>query len=493
MELDDSQIIGEFLRKEQNVFTAAQFQKYLKAHGVKIAKSQIIDLLRSSDFIFTLVNDEYITRAGVFTGRWFSFKPTKEEVSKGKFIIGHRGMPFVNPDISPDCIKVVANGLILPDESEVFSMNLAMDVFALYGEGYILPYILNDHSNNSTPLTSVQYSMPSEVNLTCWSLDKIATSGKFKYGDRILCRVVDWETSCIEMSVIDSSSKMTISQAAIEREEWYTDFENGLLQSFDRNGPASSIEEQLAFLFLENQEQLCIKNCGSAEEFLKHTKKIGFSPFGVENRIWRNGESVPYIGEWNKGLANELVMANMAMSFSPHILDAYLQNHISEELSGKKDLESVPQLVEKIVPSVFRMPAEERKVVVLNIEKRRAILKAEYNQFAERPIVAVRKRILELYSQVNELLCSIGCSGLTIESFPQQEMIILSQLFTHINRMLEEIENVFARDFFPVDEVQLSLTGMEDTFEDIGGSLYSALEEKRVSSFEMVDSSNKDE
>ena len=69
----------------------------------------------------------------------------------------------------------------------------------------------------------------------------------------------------------NSSSELTADD--LEREEWYSNFEKGLINGFETNGPVSSIEQQLAFLFLENQQELCIKNCGSAEEFLKHTKK----------------------------------------------------------------------------------------------------------------------------------------------------------------------------------------------------------------------------
>lgn len=487
MEIDSSRLIGDFLRSKQDIFTADDFYHFLRNNGVKISKNQATDLLRSSDFVFTLINDEYITRAGVFVGRWFSFKPSKEEVQKGRIILGHRCLPFINPETSPDAINVVANNHILNTAPGMFSMNLAMDVYALFGEGYIIPYVLNDRANDITPLASVQYNLPTEVKLTSWNLDEISPEYKFKYGDRILCRVINWEDSVVEMNVLENDMKsLTVSKSALEREGWYSYFENGLLKSFDRNGPSGSIEEQLALLYLENQEELCIKNCGSAEEFLKHTKKIGFSPFGVETRIWRTGEDVPFIGEWNRQYAKEMVMADMSMTFSPYVLDAYIEDNINEEMSGNKKFDSIEDLADKIFPDSLNMTAAERKLVLLNMEKRRDILKRGFNQFSEYPIVTIRKRILELFSKVSMLLCDIGCSGLKIEAFPQQEMIVLSQLFSHIVRLVEEVQNIFSREQFPVDDVSLSLEGMEETFADIGPVLSGALEKNRIKGFEIL-------
>ena len=295
MDFKTNNIIEEYLTETLDVFTTDDFYKHLKANGVKVTKADASEILHVSEYVFSLVNNEFVTKAGVFTGRWFSFKPSREEVEKGQIIIGHRCIPFLPPDTSPDSISVLAGGNMVNSTTQTFSMNLAMDTFSLYGEGYILPYIFNDKGNKDLPLSSVQYNMPQEITLTCWPLKEIAGDTEFKYGDRILCRVISWSDSVVEMRAQSSGlSEFVISDEAVQREEWYSHFENGLLESFDRHGPASSIEEQLSFLFLENQEELCTRCCGSTEEFLAHTSKIGFEPYGVESRIWRKGESVPY-------------------------------------------------------------------------------------------------------------------------------------------------------------------------------------------------------
>lgn len=486
MDYTSSAAITDYLTIKEGVFTVDDFIKYLKLKNVKITKSNALDILRSSNYVFPLVNGEFVTRAGVYTNRWFSIKPTKEEIQKDRLLLGHRCMPFVNPDIAPDEINVVTPLGLITSCSETFSMNLALDLFALFGEGYVLPYIINDKSNKTVPLSSVQYSLPYEITLTCWKLSEIA-GRKLHLGDRLLCRVTDWVSSTVEMTLVDTDDdgELTLTSDDIERENWYTSFENGLLESFDRNGPASSIEEQLAFLFLEHQEELCTKNCGSCEEFLSHTKKIGFSAYGVETRIWRNNETVPYVGEWNKEFSGDMLINEMIMTFSPQIIDSYINNSLYEKNKNKKEA-TLEELLDKMFPPVLKMNPAERRLVLLNMEKRSAILEKQFQKYFDFELAPVRQRILQLFSRVSSLMCSIGCSQLSVEKFPQQELVILSQLFGHIVKMLEEIENVFIRSNLPIDDIMLSMDGMEETFEDIEGSLKQSLDTNIRKSFEFV-------
>ena len=205
MDFRTNNIIEEYLTEQLDVFTADEFYRYLKSQGVKISKTDATEVLQVSEYVFSLINNEFVTKAGVFSGRWFSFKPTREEVEKGSFILGHRCIPFINPELAPDSINVMSDGLDVESEAKVFSMNLAMDTFALYGEGYILPYIFNDKSNTTATLSSVQYSLPQEIKLTCWPIKKISGGEDFKYGDRILCRTISWSEGVMEMVVQPSA------------------------------------------------------------------------------------------------------------------------------------------------------------------------------------------------------------------------------------------------------------------------------------------------
>jgi len=479
--------IEDFLLTYLDVFTLDFFLRYLKNNGIKMPKNAAAELLSSSDYVFTLVGGDYITRAGVFTGRWFSFKPSKEEIKKRHIILGHRCMPFVNPEIAPDQITLqTARKIILSDETS-FSMNLAMDVYALYGEGYVLPYLFNDSANKKQTISSLQYkSLPSEITLTSWPLDEIIGKSDFKYGDRLLCRVVDWAATFVEISVLKNESKSEISKSDIQREEWYSDFENSFLASFEKNGPASSIEEQLAFLYLENTRELCIENCGSAEEFLQHTKKIAFCPYGVESRIWRRGETVPFIGNWNKDVTCEILYSNIALLFSHEVIDFFLRQHLYDKKT-KKSQQTLEDLLNILYPIGIKMLPRERKMILTNLEARLKFMEAYNVSFGSQEMVSIRKRVVNLFSQVINLMCSIAGSGLSLDLFPQQELIILTQLFNHIERIIEELESVYLAAKLPLDDISLSLDGMEDTFEEICGTLNNSLEVNTYNNIKIVE------
>ena len=298
---------------------------------------------------------------------------------------------------------------------------------------------------------------------------------------------MDWEQSIVEVSLQKVNHKgLVVSEDAIEREEWYSYFENDIIKSMEKNGPSDSIDEQLSLLYLEYQDDLCIRNCGSIEEFLSHTSKIGFVSYGVESRIWKKNEEIPYSGPWNSLMSsNDLILSEIAVTFSPHIIDAFLENRIYEE-SKKVETKDIEELMGNIFPQLKELSVSERKLVLLNIEKRNDILKRKYNRFSDYSIAETRKRVLELFSQVNTLFFDIGCSGVEVEKFPQHELVVLSQLYGHIVNILEELEIEFLRERFPIADVELSLNGMEETFDDIKGSLESVLNTNRFKGFEIL-------
>ena len=177
----------------------------------------------------------------------------------------------------------------------------------------------------------------------------------------------------------------------------------------------------------------------------------------------------------------------MALTLTPHVIDAILEDRIYDVSRGKKSIpEDFEDVMKKIFPNMSMISSSERRLVLLNIEKRNDILKKMYNQFSDYPIAQRRKRILSLFTKVSELFCAIGGSGIAAETFPQQELVILSQLYSHVVRLLEEVENVYMRPHFPMEDVSLSLEGMEETFEEISGTLFSSLECNRSKGFEIV-------
>lgn len=489
MKKDISVILRNYFSVQENIFSVSDFIAYLKSKGIKLTFDEALGILNSSNYVFPLINDEFITRAGVFTNKWFSIKPSKEEIKKDRLVLGHRCMPFINPDIPPCDIKIITPTARPFPRFDTFSMNFALDVFAFYGEGYVIPYIINDRANKDFSLQSVQDSLPNQTSLTCWTLSQVA-GRKMNYGERLLCRVVDWPSNTIEVQLIEkelpqNKEELQITVDDLQRERWYNYFEKGFLESFEKNGPSGSIEEQLALLFLENIDVLCVKNCGSSEEFLRHTKQIGFANYGVESRIWRTNEVVPYVGNWNNEISDELMLAEISSNFTPQIIDAYLHQNLFCK-NHLKPTKTIEEIAACIFPPSLIMNKVERTAILLNLEKRNDILNKKYLGSFDNDIAPLRERTLNLFTQVNKLMCSIGGAKLDMKKFPQSELVILTQLYGHIINIIDELENIFLRLKFPVNDVMLSLNGMEETFIEIKSVLERSKAKLFKESFKIV-------
>ena len=207
-------LINDFLHQYSEPFKAKDLQNYIVENdGQKVSVKNLLQILYDSPYVFPIKNNQFIARAGVFAGRWFSFKPSREEIQKGYFMIGHRATPFANPDIPPDYYSIFANEKLVEPESCTFSMNQALDNYSLFGEGYILPIMFNDRNSDVVlRKENTQLNLPTEITLTAWPLSKVSGGEKIQYGDRMLCRFLDWDNGVIEIILQKKNEVLALSQ-----------------------------------------------------------------------------------------------------------------------------------------------------------------------------------------------------------------------------------------------------------------------------------------
>lgn len=452
-------------------FTLDDFRLFLKKQKMKYSKDEALRLLLDSDYIFSLVDEMFITRAGVFTNQLFSFCPTKEEVDCGAFIPGHRLMPFIDPMICPYYTTFVFRNTILAHKEINISMNAALDINAFFGEGYVIPVILGDPANKDVALSSIPYGMPSRVDMTAYNLEPLIKEG-FEFGDRLVCKVLDWSKTIVSIDFEKGNhGSFKLTREDMEREDWYSRFEEAFLEKFEKTGPCRSIEEQLAFLFLEEQSSLCVPNCGSSEEFLRHTTKIDFGNYGVESRIWRTGETIPFVGTWNQ----EALEHHGKTDLAPYYTDLLLDSFIKDSLVKTNMEGNLEEITNRLFPPSMQMTDFEMKVLMLNLEKRIDIVKSRFNRFNDFPVTPVRTNILKLFSRVISLMGTIFCSSINLADLPQPELVILTQIMNHVVRLTEELESDPVTAANQKEEISLSLNGMRETFDDIETTLKMAV------------------
>lgn len=487
MKIPANLVIEHFLRSFGEPFSVQEFSMLLSHVGLDDALEDAQSFLENNPYVFPLMNDLYMTRSAAFTGQVFSFKPTKKEVSKGVFIAGCRTMPFTDPEMLTCGLTFRFQGIPITRQAVEFDSAAALDFFQLCGEEFAVQFIGADPANTALNLFETDFILPSRIMLTGFSLKPLIKQGGFQYGDRLLCKVFDWDAGIIDIvGITGSQEPFTITPEDVERENWYTALEQLLLEMFASVGPCSSIEEQLAVVFAQHVPELCIPACGSVEEFFKRTQKIGFEPFGVETRLWYTGEKVPAIGTWNKAVMQE----NAEKDFLSHpagldelpdsLVDVFLKDHIYSNCTD------FTQTLEKMYPYFYKLPESKRASLLSRLKTRHTALLKKYNRFADFELGDLRHKALELYSDVFELLNAIDESGGTLEDFPQQPLVILLQIYAHISQILELTESDPAAMQGEYGEILLSIEGMEFNFEDIGGLLWAEVDSKNKKCFMLL-------
>ncbi len=480
--------IRRFLRTCREPFSAKEFAAILSHTGIRSSVDECEEYLQSNEYVFALQDGLFATRACIFTGQPFSFRPTRREIEKGVFFAGHRCMPFADPEMLPSALTFEYRGRALPTKEVDFDSDAAFDLFALYGEEFSVQYIAADPANGELDLAASDFMLPNNIRLTGFSLEPLTERGEFQCGDRLLCRVKDWDAGVISVSVLPHDGKpMQMNLQDVSRENWYAVLEQALLESFDLAGPCSSIEEQLAIVFLDRRAQLCVKNCGSVEELFGRSKRIGFEQFGVETRLWKIGEDVPAFGQWNyqetediRIRGGRLELAGDFNSVPYYLADAYIKDQLYRK---EGDTE---QLLTSLFPGAASLSASQRNKVLLHLNNRRAILSHKYNRFADYDIGEVRRDALEFFSEVNRLVYLIDVSDTDLALYPQQPLVILSQIFSHVLHIIELIESDPASAGRDICEIQLSLDGMEYNFENISDELESVIEDEKKNGFMIV-------
>ena len=476
-------LITHFLRTYREPFTAREMSRFLGQVGIRATARQVAEYLESDPLVFPLEHKLFLTRAGAFVGQFFSFVPTPQEVMQKVFVPGDRCIPFVDMEMLSCTLQFEYNGKLLQPKIFNTDCNQARDLFTLVGDEYASQYIAADPVNKDLHLDAQEFELPPKISLTGVSIERIMQDCDFKYGDRLLCRVNDWDRGIIEIFplVTHKLNPMQVNYEDMERQHWNDMLEKALLESFDRLGPCASMDEQLANVFYENRKKLCTTECGSVHEFLENSKKVAMELFGVETRLWRYGEDVPAVGKWNaqdleRGLDGGVPLYNLP----DYVIDCFIQDLLYE----KK--EDVSGLVKKIIPKSMEISPEEEQFFTLQIMRRNAILRRKYNWFADFSRGSIRHRALDLYSKVGSLVYDIDCASDKLEQMPQQELVALSQLFTHVSRMLEALSCL--NESIDGDEyaMQLSLEGMEYNFEDIRIPLTAAIERLRTDRWKVI-------
>lgn len=486
-------LLNSLLRKELNQFSVKNIQSQLSEHGIKLPAQDVTVFLQTHPYVRQLSNKKYITRAGCFTGRFFSIKPTKYEIDQRILVSGDRCMPFTDPQMMPDELSFLFNGDLIPYCEGEYSTSELMDHYILFGEEYSAQYLANDPCNSEIDFSANGFELPSKMHLTVLNMSELYESWDFQYGDRLLLYVCDWDKGLISLSpnLIRKDNPFEQTAAEEKRKKWYSIFKRQLISSFENEGPCGSMEEQLAAAFLGDIPGLTDAYCGSVEEFLEQADTIGIVEYGVESRLWKTDSEIPAAGNWVNDTEDADVMSGTLYDvFGLPMPDFIIEAYILDSLYKKE--ETSEKIFERILPDEMLLSPFQQSLLILHLERQHDIIKKTYNWFADYEIGDIRNQALKLYSQLLCLVCELDRCNVPVDRFPQQELVILSQLYGHTGKLIEALlfqKGISDKD---ISAASLSLEGMNFSFGEIQGPLRAALKQHQKNAFSIVKKEKKD-
>ncbi len=479
--------IDMILRENIGEISTQTIKRKLHSLNIGTANFDFLSHLKSHPLLFETGINSFVSRASVYTNKYFSIKPTKTEIAQGILIPGHRCMPFVDPEMYPYELQFVHESISLSKKTLEISIADIMDTHFLYGEEYIPQLLAVDPANKDYDFVKHDYIIPNIVRTTAWDMKDAYSKNNFVYGDRLLARVINWNKGVIEVKVEKTlrSTPFEVTDDDEQRGQWFKIFDNALLSTISKYGPLASIEEQLAYTFFLSSGDLCTKFCCSTEEYMTQEHSVCIEYYGVESRLWKKGEEIPAVGSWNESIKDMDELVNtlydeIGIPIPFYMLDAYIFDALFRKEKG------LVGIYERMIPDKTLLDDDQTENFMLHIRDRYDKLVKKYNRFLDFEKGKVRSISLELYSSLVKLICELDSCGIPVASLPQQQLVIVSQLFSHTTKFLEAFmtETNLSKD--DIVMISTSLDGMIESFDEVSTDLTRAMGTKNIDGFTII-------
>lgn len=492
MKRDLDSLLNSFVSRCEfpfDFFQAAGFLGIKKQGDLDYALSW----LEANPAVLSVGRNVYASRIGMFTGRCFSILPTRYEISNNILIIGHRCIPFGNPDILSCDFQFVFEGKLVPKKIVEMQTNDLFSYNFLHGEEFVPQYLALDPANKDFDFVESDYELPGKMKATVLNMEEIYKKYSFKSGDRFKVQLNSWLLGHFSLEVQKDTREtpFEINNEEECRASWSELFEKELLQSFDVFGACSSIDEQIAFAYVLAGKGLYVDNPGSVEEFIKKTDKIEAVEFGVETRLWRTGETISVLNlrsdsDSDAEEAEELGgISSLFLSIGIPLTEIFLDSFIFDSLYRKEKDSSL--ILKRLLPeNMSELSPEDVVFCSLHLEKRRVILQRSYRWFADYEKGQLRSKILEFYATMINFVYTLGQNDVSPEAMPPQPLVILSQLFTHLGRMLESLAPNASISSKDISSLYLTLEGMQYSFEDLSKELEQSVNIQKKEKFTVI-------
>ncbi len=433
--------IDEFYIKNHSFTVDDIFNKLNVIKDPKLCKEQIARALDSdSRFFCDSTKQHFFSKKMFFHHAEFVITPDEAEINEGILFPGHRFIAFCNEDVFPSEITLrECGGPNLKTQKKTLKISELTQYHLLMGTEQISDFLAAEDEDHD--VFNSKASSESLVTLNVFDLKKIYADTNFKFGDILVCRVLDWERGEFDFTYRIKSSRTTDSI-----QDWVDNYSDALEKVIDDYERYFELPEFLTWAFFYGGKTLFGENGASLDEFYHLTERIeirfeqGQSFFAKTAEDDSSGEDATETGAEDDLLSIsagatssiEEIMRETGTPMTMNELDAFMLDSCLN-----RELEFDDLYARCFGERRLGFADGAQEVIFMNyLEDRWESISSNYDRHRDEFKAKVRGSILEATQERLDWLHALADLEILSAQLPRAEMKKLAKLAKHLDDIL---------------------------------------------------------
>ena len=451
------------LKQNKGSFKVSEVIEFLAVEDKegKLAE-RVENSLQLDDRFFYDDEANFFAKNKFFNGKVFVITPTDREIDDNILIPGHRFLPFVNAEIFPSEVELIAKNSGEKCQTKVLkdSIQELFPYHILMGAEQISDFFIAESPENKN-LREMRVEKD-KIVLNVFDMQSFYNEVDFKSGDALACKIKNYDKGIIEFQYIAASER---KEKNIEK--FVCDYTQSIGVVIDRFDNYLELHEQLAWGFFEGREYALWGNkVASLDEFLKLAEDLeiafdeGHALFARKNSavIHEQGENCSCHdhehdseGEFDsyselpdgvgisKGAVGSIedILIEIGSTLSLAEIDAYMLDFCS--MNNHEFHEVFVRMFNK---EHLDYADEAQEMVFLNyLEDRFENLISTYDPVADKDKISLRSLILEITDSRNEFFEELKTLNVEESKEVEAELKKIAEASLHLNNILQLLNN----------------------------------------------------
>lgn len=476
--------IVDYIRRHDR-FTLEELVEEVQSSELRLrrnAPDRILDLLEKSQLVFTDDAQRFVTRRSYFAAACFLITPTEWEAAAKTLFIGHRLVPFIDPNRLPwDCILLDEGTNELGRGETECMVGELWRTCSLLGWEFFPDYLgdlgvglegidaePNELFERRIMASGVDLSVLLEEERASGSAESTAKRGILPFEVRTL----DWEEGRYSIRRL---SETEVDERRELEVAWIEAMDAGLGRALDLIGPYVGVPEQLAWAYYFEPRLLELPPALNFGRYLSRSKLVDLRSVDRRAALWFVDGKIPDLGAAvsergePRGDDDSLdaILDDVGISLTEEVIEGYMRNEL---YSGEGKLSRVHALVLGGRSVVFADNEQEHAFFGF-IEEMWNRVCAAYRREGDRDAGPVREHVVLVHAQILRWLRGLDGRGIALSRLPQEEVLQLTNASSFLDEMLRLLNDPESIDERSAAETEKSLEQLEGVVNDLIGRI----------------------